>query len=370
MKKKIISTVLAFTMTLGTFMAVPTIEGQNNSWGITASAEENLGIKITYSGVSLDLTWNEYSGAEFYAAKAYQAGQSIGGGQSLLGYNKVVYVSTKIKEDKDYTVYYSDNKNSFTQKVTATSSLSASLETAGSVIGQGIFVSVTAHDKNGKIIAQQIIKDVDYNKLDKTTYTDTSLSIPSNIKAIAGDGQVTLTWTGVSGADKYAVRVRETGTEGFTEFAQVTSTCCTVTGLTNGKTYDFLIGAVGLGNYGSAFDVTLPKSATTTKVTEETKTTAPSKLDAPVGFKVTKTTDKVTIKWDAVDGADAYKVYMLNAKTGKYEAYKTVSKTTCTISGLKKGTQYKFKVVALNNVNGKYVAGTTSKVVSTTTKSK
>lgn len=94
------------------------------------------------------------------------------------------------------------------------------------------------------------------------------------------------------------------------------------------------------------------------------------KLAAPANFKASKSTNKITLKWDAVEGAEAYKIYMYNAETGKYEKYKTVKSAKCTISGLKKGTKYKFKVVALDSVNGKYKAGKTSKVVSVTTKSK
>ena len=94
------------------------------------------------------------------------------------------------------------------------------------------------------------------------------------------------------------------------------------------------------------------------------------KLAAPAGFKASKSATKITLKWDAVDGADAYRVYMYNSKTGKYEKCKTVKSAKCTISGLKKGTQYKFKVVALDTVNGKYKAGNTSKSVAVTTKTK
>lgn len=93
-----------------------------------------------------------------------------------------------------------------------------------------------------------------------------------------------------------------------------------------------------------------------------------SKLAAPTGFKVSKSQTKITLSWEAVKGADAYKVYMYNEKTGKYESYKNVSSAKCTVSGLKKGTKYKFKVAALVKKDGKYVVQTPSKAVSATTK--
>ncbi|MBQ2824603.1 MAG: fibronectin type III domain-containing protein [Oscillospiraceae bacterium] len=92
-----------------------------------------------------------------------------------------------------------------------------------------------------------------------------------------------------------------------------------------------------------------------------------SKLAAPSGFTSSSTASSIKLKWKAVEGADAYRVYKYNAKTGKYEKYKTVNSAACSISGLKKNTTYKFKVVALDEVNGKYKAGATSKSVSVKT---
>lgn len=94
------------------------------------------------------------------------------------------------------------------------------------------------------------------------------------------------------------------------------------------------------------------------------------KLAAPENFRATKkTTTSISLAWDAVDGADAYAVYMYNSKTGKYEKYKTVQGAKCTVSGLTKGTKYKFKVYALNKVNGKYRTGNASDILTVSTKS-
>ena len=91
-------------------------------------------------------------------------------------------------------------------------------------------------------------------------------------------------------------------------------------------------------------------------------------LAAPTGIKSSKSTDKIILSWDAVSGADAYRVYMYDSSTGEYEQYKDVSGTKCTISGLKSGTAYKFKIAALKKSNGKYKAGKRSKEVSVKTK--
>lgn len=91
-------------------------------------------------------------------------------------------------------------------------------------------------------------------------------------------------------------------------------------------------------------------------------------LAAPTGIKSAKTKNTVTLTWDATSGADAYRVYIYDSSTGEYEQYKDVSGTKCTVSGLKSGTTYKFKVAALKKSNGKYKAGKRSKEISVTTK--
>ena len=90
---------------------------------------------------------------------------------------------------------------------------------------------------------------------------------------------------------------------------------------------------------------------------------------APSNFKASKTNNSVTLSWDKADGAAMYRVYKYNDKTGKYEKYKDVKSAKCTVSGLKAGTKYKFKVVSYSkNKDGKYVKGESSKAVSVTTK--
>lgn len=100
-------------------------------------------------------------------------------------------------------------------------------------------------------------------------------------------------------------------------------------------------------------------------VAEETN----DELAAPDDIRAAaKTKNTITLKWDKVSGADAYTVYIYNTTTGKYKKYKTVTSNSCVIKSLKKNTKYKFKVSALDKVNGKYVEGEKSDPVSVTTK--
>lgn len=95
------------------------------------------------------------------------------------------------------------------------------------------------------------------------------------------------------------------------------------------------------------------------------------KLASPENIKASaKTKNSITLKWDKVSGADGYNVYLYNSATGKYEKYKTVTSASCTVKGLKKNTKYRFRVSALDKVNGKYAEGEKSDAVSVTTKKK
>lgn len=62
---------------------------------------------------------------------------------------------------------------------------------------------------------------------------------PVITSAQAGDAQVTLEWTGVANASKYRVYKYINGT--FTKALDTTNLSCTVTGLTNGTKYGFLV---------------------------------------------------------------------------------------------------------------------------------
>lgn len=110
-----------------------------------------------------------------------------------------------------------------------------------------------------------------------------------------------------------------------------------------------------------------PASSTATTNTKSNSTNS-SKLAAPTGIKATVSEEKIVLNWNKVSGAKAYRVYKYDSKTGKYLKYKDVSGTKCTVTGLKSGTKYSFKIYALTSENGKFVPQTPSKAVAFTTK--
>ncbi len=95
------------------------------------------------------------------------------------------------------------------------------------------------------------------------------------------------------------------------------------------------------------------------------------KLSAPTVFTVERTDTSVTLKWEAVKGADAYKIYVYNTELKRYKAYKSVKGTECLIKNLDPSTKYRFKIRTLTeDENMKYVKQNISKPIYAVTKEK
>ena len=178
-------------------------------------------------------------------------------------------------------------------------------------------------------------------------------SKPTNVKATTGDKQVTLTWTAAEGAASYTIYRCDSGK--YTKINSTTKTTYTVTGLTNGTEYKFLVRAFNSAG-GSAFSTADLVSATP----KAAVTTVPAKptVSANVQDKV------VTFSWNAVAGATYYKLY--NYSNGKYGLIATVNGTSYRLRYLKNGTTYKVLVRAFNEKGGS--AFTTADLISVTPK--
>ncbi len=66
-----------------------------------------------------------------------------------------------------------------------------------------------------------------------------------------------------------------------------------------------------------------------------------------------KTASSITLEWDKVEGAKGYRLYKYNSSKKKYEAVKTTSKLSYTVTGLEASTKYRFRVRAYYKADGK-----------------
>ena len=177
-----------------------------------------------------------------------------------------------------------------------------------------------------------------------TVLSAPTVSEPQTLAAAPGDGEVTLTWTApASGAAtgyqyRFAASSAVIADATWTDIGNVLTV--TVTGLTNGDSYDFEVRAVDSAGNGPAASMSATPQG------------AP---DAPGSLSASPTETTVTYSWSAPDGNGA-------AVTGyqhqHYESGGTAptdwvdagNVTTVTIKTLTTGTTYTFNVRAVNSV--------------------
>ena len=188
------------------------------------------------------------------------------------------------------------------------------------------------------------------NSLLATAYVTVAPS-PKNVKAEpAGSGEVKLSWDPVEGAEAYAVAEYVNGSyRNFT--TEFTGTSYTATGLSNGRSYDFLVQAWADGSW-SPFGSSDLVSAT------PSDPTSPKNVKAePAG------SGEVKLSWDPVEGAEAYAV--AEYVNGSYRNFTTeFTGTSYTATGLSNGRSHDFLVQA--KVGGRWSSASADLRVSAT----
>ena len=158
-----------------------------------------------------------------------------------------------------------------------------------------------------------------------------AVGTPTNVKAVAGDGQVTISWNAVPGASNYAVLMKK-GTGWLTLGSTGTKTTYTATGLTNGGKYYFVVKAYGNGAWSDDSEIVYAIPVCTT----------------PQNLKAVPGDSKVTLTWNAVSGASNYAIF-LRKGTEWLKIGASGTSNTYTARGLTNGGKYFFMVKAYAN---------------------
>jgi hypothetical protein len=163
-------------------------------------------------------------------------------------------------------------------------------------------------------------------------------SAPRNLKATAGDAQVTLSWSPPSsGAPILQYRVIVSPGNLRTS---ATGTTVLVAGLTNGTTYSFAVQAQNAIGYGTA--------ARTTATPHVIPPTAPTNLAATSG----PGTGQITLSWTpptSNGSADSINHYTITVSPGGTSSTVDGQTTTYVASNLAANVTYAFKVSATNS---------------------
>ena len=174
-------------------------------------------------------------------------------------------------------------------------------------------------------------------------------SVPTSLTAVGGVTQASLSWTaptqsGSADVTDYVVEYSSDSGSTWAEFddGMSTSTDATVTGLTNGTTYQFRVKAVSSGG-------TSEPSATATAIVGVPS--APTSLSAtPLGLSV-----RLTWTAPTQNGGSAITDYVAQFSADSGATWSTFSdsistSTTTTVTGLTNGLTYQLRVSAVNSV--------------------
>ncbi len=189
----------------------------------------------------------------------------------------------------------------------------------------------------------------------RTTFTltiedDDPPLAPAGFAAAAGDGQVVLSWTDPSDAAISGWQFRQRTPPGsgswgsWTAIASSTAatTSHTVTGLTNGTAYGFQVRAV---------DGTLEGAASSEATATPTAATLPAK---PAGLTAAAGDAQVVLSWtDPSNSSISEYEYQQRAGGGSWGGWTDFTSgagtTTHTVAGLANGTDYDFRIRAVNS---------------------
>ena len=336
---------------------------------IIIGAPVPTGLKATAGSRSAALTWDATDGAEKYAVYKYVDGKYTTltsklttNSYTVTGLTNGVKVGFKVKAYANgkwsdaCSIVYATPKAPTPTNIKATAGDTKATVTWGAVSGAtkyavykyidgkytclttavtGTSYTVTGLE-NGTKYGFKVKAYVDqWSGASAMAYaTPVANIIPQNVKAKAGNGQATITWSAVSGATKYAVYIYKDGKYTCLK-SNITGTSYTVTDLENGVKVGFKVKAyVGKWSGASAMAYATPVAS-----------------DIPQNVTAFAGDSTAALTWDKVTGAERYAVYIYI--DGKYTCLNSNIKSASYIAtGLTNGTKYGFKVKAY--VNGKW----------------
>ena len=194
-----------------------------------------------------------------------------------------------------------------------------------------------------------------------STQTSALPGAPTGLAATPGNARVSLSWTAPSNTGGAAITdyivEYSAGTTGvWTTFNDGigTTTSVTVTGLTNGTTYQFRISAVNSVGTGTSSGVVSSTPTAPIIIPPPPSLTISS---APGNLAATPGNAQVSLSWTVPSdtGGTAITDYIVEYRAGNSNSWSTFADgtstaTTATVTGLTNGTEYQFRIKAVNSV--------------------
>lgn len=210
------------------------------------------------------------------------------------------------------------------------------------------------YSSSGKVDGYAKNLDMDFWYKDMSDKT-TGLKMKSNTA-----NSITLSWDVTSDVQKYRVYRYDNASGAYKYIKSVTGTSYTDANLTAGQAYQYKVRGqwtYGGTNYYSGYSSAL------------TAVTLPEQVKN-VTAKAGK--DNVALQWDAVSGADGYRIFQYDEGTQQYVKLADVKSDTTgyTVENLAANTEYKYKICAYKQMNAVNYWGEYSAEVITKTQAK
>lgn len=238
-----------------------------------------------------------------------------------------------------YTVIYYLNGNTTNGQMISTNSTSIQLNISRSYS----YVAIVLDSQNRQVAYVSVKGSTSTGGSTSGDITKTEIV---NLTATPKNGwQTTISWNRRSDAVAYIVMY---GLLGATA-SEDTQVIATSVDIPFSSSIGYQVYVYALTSTGRTYEVghiyNVPGSTGSTDNDDDVK-------DYPTNFKATSGNEKITLSWDAADGASSYTIYYRRATSSKWLRAGTISRTAVNITGLTNGVDYEFKVTANGNDSG------------------
>ena len=238
-----------------------------------------------------------------------------------------------------YTVIYYLNGNTTNGQMISTNSTSIQLNISRSYS----YVAIVLDSQNRQVAYVSVKGSTSTGGSTSGDITKTEIV---NLTATPKNGwQTTISWNRRSDAVAYIVMY---GLLGATA-SEDTQVIATSVDIPFSSSIGYQVYVYALTSTGRTYEVghiyNVPGSTGSTDNDDDVK-------DYPTNFKATSGNKKITLSWDAADGASSYTIYYRRATSSKWLRAGTISRTAVNITGLTNGVDYEFKVTANGNDSG------------------
>ncbi len=222
----------------------------------------------------------------------------------------------------NYTVYRATSKNGTYNFLDST--YARFVIDTEAIPGKKYYYKVTAASSDGR--------ESSYSNIVSRTC---DLAKPQiKLSALSSSGGIKISWTAISGAEKYEV-YRSTSKNGtYKRISTTTKTYINNTkNLTPGKTYYYKVKAIHSNS-----------EANSAYSSYKYRTCDLPRPDV----EITRRNGDPRLTWDKISGAKEYNIYRATSKNGTYKLIRTTTATSYTNTSAKAGTTYYYKVKAIH----------------------